>query len=123
MAKCASVLREIRATYNTLVALTFPARNARAVNILSLDDRRPLFLTRYPSDRSDMHDIQQATDVPHLVVVECRHTPDRRSGWRGGRRNTDWFTRPIGGWRQLEQQMVGWRHWLAKLPLTNLGMH
>lgn len=104
-------------------ALPFPPVTPAAVDILSLDNRRPLFLTRCPSDRPDMHDVQKATDVPYLVVVERRHTPDRRSGWRGGRRNTDWFTRPIGGWRQLEQQLVGWRHWLAKLPLTNRGMH
>jgi hypothetical protein len=66
-----------------------------------------------------MQDVQTRIDLPDVVFVERRHAPDRRIVWRGGRRNTDWMNRPIGAWRQLEQRGAGWRHWLAKLPLTH----
>jgi hypothetical protein len=70
-----------------------------------------------------MHEVFDATDVPPLVVVERRHLRDRRSFWRGGRRNTDWMSRPIGAWRNLEQRLSPWRQWIAKLPLHGLSAH
>jgi hypothetical protein len=70
-----------------------------------------------------MEHVQTPGDVPDVVFVERRHTPDRRSVWRGGRRNTDWMNRPIGAWRQLEHRVAGWRHWLATLPLARSRTH
>jgi hypothetical protein len=57
------------------------------------------------------------TDLPVVVVVDRRRQPDRRSWWRGGRRNADWMSRPIGAWRHLEARLSPWRQWIAKLPL------
>ena len=39
-----------------------------------------------------------ADDPPPVVIQERRHAPDRRTGWRGGRRDHDWLTRPLHGW-------------------------
>jgi hypothetical protein len=64
-----------------------------------------------------MQDFSDATDVPAVIDVERRHAPDRRSFWRGGRRNTDWMSRPIGAWRNLEQSFSPWRHWFSRRPL------
>jgi hypothetical protein len=33
-----------------------------------------------------------------IVAVERRRQPDRRTTWRGGRRDTDWMNRPPGAW-------------------------
>jgi len=63
-----------------------------------------------------MRQALEPLDLPPVVVVERRRTPDRRQCWRGGRRNTDWINRPAGAWRHLEQQSSPWRQWLAKLP-------
>jgi hypothetical protein len=65
----------------------------------------------------ELHTVAEACDAPVVVIVEQRHTPDRRGFWRGGRRNTDWFNRPIGAWRHLEQRAAPWRQWFARLPL------
>jgi hypothetical protein len=61
------------------------------------------------------------TDVPPVIDVDRRHLPDRRSFWRGGRRNTDWTSRPIGAWRHLEHNLSPWRQWLTRLPLGTHG--
>jgi len=66
-----------------------------------------------------MPEIIAVTDLPPVVLFERRHTPDRRTIWRGGRRNTDWINRPIGAWKDLELRFSPWRQWLAKLPLVN----
>jgi hypothetical protein len=65
----------------------------------------------------ELREMSEPCDAPMVVMVEKRHTPDRRAFWRGGRRNTDWFNRPIGAWRNLEQRLSPWRQWVAKLPL------
>jgi hypothetical protein len=62
-------------------------------------------------------DATDLTDLPTVMVVDRRHLPDRRGWWRGGRRNTDWMSRPIGAWRHLEQRLSPWRQWISKLPL------
>jgi hypothetical protein len=69
-----------------------------------------------------MQEFSDTTDLPPVIVVERRHLPDRRGLWRGGRRNTDWTSRPIGAWRHLEQRLGPWRQWLARpagRPETN----
>jgi hypothetical protein len=70
-----------------------------------------------------MHDNFGANDLPPVVVVERRQIKDRRGPWRGGRRNTDWMSRPIGAWRHLEQRLSPWRQWMARLPLTGFSSH
>ena len=69
-----------------------------------------------------MHENVRSTDVPP-AVVERRQTTGRRAFWRGGRRNTDWITRPIGAWRAMEGRLSPWRQWIAKLPLAGLSAH
>jgi hypothetical protein len=59
-------------------------------------------------------------DLPPIVIVERRHLPDRRTTWRGGRRNTDWTNRPLGAWAQLERQLSSWRpYWFARLSFRD----
>jgi len=58
----------------------------------------------------------EPSDLPNVILFERRHQPDRRTGWRGGRRSTDWTNRPLGAWPQLEKQLLSWRVWLDKLP-------
>lgn len=65
-----------------------------------------------------MQEIIAVTDLPPVVLIERRHTPDRRAVWRGGRRNTDWVNRPLGAWKHFEQSFSPWRQWL-KLPLAD----
>jgi hypothetical protein len=69
-----------------------------------------------------MPEVIDTTDVPPVIIVERRHLPDPRSGWRGGRRNTDWMSRPIGAWRQLEQSLSPWRHWIMSLPMLGVSV-
>src|SRR5450759_749216 len=88
----------------------------------TLERRTNLLSSHGRSDRRDMEEVIDATDVPP-VVVECRHLPDRRSFWRGGRRNADWMRRPIGAWRHMEQRLSPWRQWIAKLPRPGLSAH
>jgi hypothetical protein len=35
-------------------------------------------------------------DVPAVVLCDRRKSPDRRTPWRGGRRDSDWINRPLG---------------------------
>ena len=67
-----------------------------------------------------MQEVIEATDMPPVIAVERRRLPDQRREWRGGRRDADWTSRPIGAWRQLEG-VAPWRHWLAKLPLPGVS--
>jgi hypothetical protein len=69
-----------------------------------------------------MHENVKSSNVPP-AVVERRQMTDRRGLWRGGRRNTDWITRPIGAWRALEVRRSPWRQWIAKLPLAGFSPH
>jgi hypothetical protein len=69
-----------------------------------------------------MQEVIGATDIPPVIAVERRRLPDQRAVWRGGRRNTDWTSRPIGAWRQLEH-VAPWRRWVAKLPLPGVSAH
>lgn len=41
------------------------------------------------------HVIADVTDVPPpQPLLDRRKTPDRRTVWRGGRRDSDWINRP-----------------------------
>ena len=44
-----------------------------------------------------MHNTIELSDVPPFVLADRRRTPDRRTVWRGGRRDSDWtINRPQG---------------------------
>ncbi|HEY7284892.1 MAG TPA: hypothetical protein VH497_05605 [Vicinamibacterales bacterium] len=59
-------------------------------------------------------------DLPPIVIVERRRERDRRTFWRGGRRNTDWTNRPPGAWAQMErQQSSAWHYWFSRLPFRD----
>jgi len=50
------------------------------------------------------HLIIDPGDVPPPVpTLDRRRTPDRRTVWRGGRRDSDWQNRPLGALARLEQ--------------------
>ena len=51
-----------------------------------------------------------------------RKTPDRRGGWRGGRRDSDWISRPPGALRRfnsLQRRVVQVGRWRVPLPFTS----
>jgi hypothetical protein len=61
----------------------------------------------------------QADDVPVApFLMDRRRTPDRRSMWRGGRRDSDWHHRPPGAWDRILEKAdppARWRQVLASL--------
>ena len=61
--------------------------------------------------RLDLRDSDLGT--PPFVLFERRSRPDRRSQWRGGRRDSDWLNRPLGALSRLERAQRGqlWRLW------------
>jgi hypothetical protein len=66
------------------------------------------------------HIVGDMTDVPPPVpVYDRRRTPDRRKVWRGGRRDSDWLNRPIGGLNRLEREakVSTWRRVLSTLHI------
>ena len=61
-------------------------------------------------------------ELPLIPIQDRRTLPDRRAGWRGGRRDTDWTARPLGALERLEsaqQPARGWR-WFS-LSLWSTG--
>jgi hypothetical protein len=74
-----------------------------------------LFEREDPSDRSDMRDAQESSDVPPALLFDRRRISDRRAAWRGGRRDSDWTDRPVGAWRGFERRVSGWRQSIAAL--------
>jgi hypothetical protein len=56
-----------------------------------------------------------AGEPPVVIAMERRHAPDRRSNWRGGRRDTDWTNRPDGSLSRVTGRaatILPWRTWL-----------
>ena len=51
-------------------------------------------------------------EPPNVVTMERRRTPERRIGWRGGRRDSDWKNRPHGGLERVSAKSFDWRAWL-----------
>jgi hypothetical protein len=52
-------------------------------------------------------------DPPVVVVMERRTNPDRRTLWRGGRRDKDWKDRPDGAWARVAGRtatLLEWRY-------------
>ena len=61
------------------------------------------------------------TVVPPVVLYDRRKCPDRRSTWRGGRRDSDWIHRPPGALRrfeQLQRRVVQLGKWRITVPFT-----
>ena len=51
------------------------------------------------------HVVSDVVDVPPpMPPVERRRAPDRRTVWRGGRRDSDWVNRPPSAWAQLDNR-------------------
>jgi hypothetical protein len=66
------------------------------------------------------HMVGDMSDVPPPApAYDRRRTPDRRRVWRGGRRDSDWMNRPIGGLDRLERDARGstWRRVLSTLHI------
>jgi hypothetical protein len=66
------------------------------------------------------HLVSDATDVPPPTpAYDRRRTPERRRVWRGGRRDSDWVNRPIGGLDRLERdgRVSAWRRVLSTLHI------
>ena len=60
--------------------------------------------------------------VPPVVLYDRRRSPDRRSTWRGGRRDSDWIHRPPGALRhfeQLQRRVVQIGKWRITVPFTS----
>jgi len=57
-----------------------------------------------------------ASDDLPVVVRDRQRLPDRRAGWRGGRRDTDWTERPPGALERFNlppAQRTGVWRWLS----------
>lgn len=48
-------------------------------------------------------------DLPPVVRVDRRRAPDRRVGWRGGRRDADWLNRPSNSLARMARVAKTWR--------------
>jgi hypothetical protein len=50
------------------------------------------------------HIVSDGVDVPvAMPPIDRRRTPDRRTEWRGGRRDSDWTDRPPDALANLER--------------------
>jgi hypothetical protein len=70
---------------------------------------------------ADIDALDDNTVVPPVVLYDRRKTPDRRSTWRGGRRDSDWIHRPPGALRrfeQLQRRVVQLGKWRIAVPFT-----
>ena len=60
------------------------------------------------SNEFDAHEWE--VETPPVVLFDRRKRPDRRTEWRGGRRDSDWVNRPPGAFAKLEKLQRGyWR--------------
>jgi len=67
-----------------------------------------------------MHRIADLLDVVPGVLVDRRLSPDRRTTWRGGRRDSDWVNRPPGSLARMQrsERAGAWRRWLTTARTT-----
>ena len=54
------------------------------------------------------------------LLVERRRTPDRRTVWRGGRRDSDWINRPPDARLSLIEAPSSPRRWTSMLLTLHL---
>ncbi len=53
------------------------------------------------------HIVSDIGDVPPpFPHLDRRRVPDRRHTWRGGRRDSDWRSRPLGALDRLDEAKV-----------------
>ncbi len=69
----------------------------------------------------DLQNVPERLGGPCVKAADLRRTADRRTDWRGGRRDTDWSNRPISQWRHREPGGSPLRRWLAMLPLHRMA--
>jgi hypothetical protein len=60
----------------------------------------------------------QRPNPPQRHVPERRKTTDRRQGWRGGRRDSDWTSRPSGALARIEPEPPAPSAWQRLLALV-----
>jgi hypothetical protein len=99
-----------------------PAGQDRDCTVFRSKRNRPLAFTPPAAERADVkHIILQANDVPVApFLMDRRRIPDRRSRWRGGRRDSDWLNRPLGAWDRIADRSAPparWKQALASLHL------
>ena len=59
---------------------------------------------------------------PPFVRYDRRKSPDRRKTWRGGRRDSDWTSRPPDALRRfdsLQRRVVQFGKWRVPVPFTS----
>jgi hypothetical protein len=64
-------------------------------------------------------DLRLTEDVPPLFA-DRRRQPDRRTTWRGGRRDSDWLQRPPGALTSMSQPVSWTQVWRRWRSLTTL---
>jgi len=69
----------------------------------------------------DVQNVPKQLGGPWGTAADLRRTADRRTSWRGGRRDADWLNRPISEWRYRERGDSPLRRWLAMLPLHRMA--
>jgi hypothetical protein len=64
-----------------------------------------------------MPHVAELHDVPTVVLLDRRRTPDRRATWRGGRRDTDWINRPPDSLARMNAPLfvTWWRRFSDRL--------
>jgi hypothetical protein len=95
---------------------------ARFCSEYAWSSRNGISTGRRSTEKQDVrHIISQDDDVPEAPPrVERRRNPDRRTVWRGGRRDTDWLKRPSGHLdaSAVLAQRSRWRELLQHLNLS-----
>ena len=78
------------------------------------------------TDKSGMAHKTLASELdgepPAVVTMERRRTPERRAGWRGGRRDSDWKNRPHGVLARVAGTKLDWRAWLKHTGVSFTGL-
>lgn len=69
------------------------------------------------------HITLDVNDVPVISpLMDRRRAPDRRTTWRGGRRDSDWVGRPPDAWHRYVAESADlprWRQMLSSLHIFN----
>jgi hypothetical protein len=64
---------------------------------------------------------QDQLPASSATTVDLRSGSDRRSAWRGGRRDEDWLNRPADLRRHVAPRLSPLSQWIAALPLHHLA--
>lgn len=67
------------------------------------------------------HIILETHDIPVAPpLVDRRQQPDRRATWRGGRRDSDWISRPPGALARFAEREPRPSRWLRALSTLHI---